>query len=76
MGSLNLMCESPKAFPVLIMGDANLLLGSINILGRENEGGEGERERVGHYHLCISKTDDDELQESSPCRLVLASCSI
>jgi hypothetical protein len=37
---------------------------------------EKERERVGHYHLSISKTDDDELRESSPCRLVSASCSI
>jgi hypothetical protein len=27
---------------------------------------EKERERVGHYHLCISKTDDRELWESSP----------
>ncbi len=25
VGSLNLMCESPKAFPVLVKGDANLL---------------------------------------------------
>jgi hypothetical protein len=25
VGSLNLMCESPKAFPVLVKEDANLL---------------------------------------------------